>query len=193
MADSEENRKVLILLASPRKKGNSAALAEEIATGAESKGAVVESLFLHGMKIAPCQSCYACQKKGSKGCAIDDDMQAIYPKLIEADAWVIASPVFWFTMSAQAKLFMDRCFALPCYGHDAFSGKRIGIAMSYGDQDPFASGCVNALRTFQDTFRYVGSKIVGMVYGSAMEAGEIRSNEVLMKQARELGEKLACK
>ncbi len=192
MANSEESKKVLIMLSSPRKKGNSAALAEEIAAGAESKGAAVESLFLHGMKIAPCQSCYACQKKGSKGCAIDDDMQAIYPKLIEADAWVIASPVFWFTMSAQAKLFMDRCFALPCYGADAFSGKRIGIAMSYGDLDPFASGCVNALRTFQDTFRYVGSKIVGMVYGSAMEAGEIRANEAVMKQARELGEKLAC-
>ena len=190
MANSDGS-KVLILLASPRKKGNSAALAEEIAAGAESKGAAVESLFLHGMKIAPCQSCYACQKKGSKGCAIDDDMQAIYPKLIEAHAWVIASPVFWFTMSAQAKLFMDRCFALPCYGADAFSKKRIGIAMSYGDMDPFASGCVNALRTFQDTFRYVGSDIVGMVYGSAMEAGEIRSNEPVMKQARELGEKLA--
>ena len=192
MANSEESKKVLIMLSSPRKKGNSAALAEEIAAGAKLKGAAVESLFLHGMKIAPCQSCYACQKKGSKGCAIDDDMQAIYPKLIEADAWVIASPVFWFTMSAQAKLFMDRCFALPCYGADAFSGKRIGIAMSYGDLDPFASGCVNALRTFQDTFRYVGSKIVGMVYGSAMEAGEIRANEAVMKQARELGEKLAC-
>ena len=123
MADSEESKKVLIMLSSPRKKGNSAALAEEIAAGAESKGAAVESLFLHGMKIAPCQSCYACQKKGSKGCAIDDDMQAIYPKLIEADAWVIASPVFWFTMSAQAKLFMDRCFALPCYGADRLFGK----------------------------------------------------------------------
>jgi len=193
MADSNESKKVLIMQSSPRKKGNSATLAEEIAAGAASKGAVVESIFLHQMKIAPCQSCYVCQKKGSKGCAIDDDMQAIYPKLIEADAWVIASPVYWFNMSAQAKLFMDRCFALPCYGSNAFSGKRIGIAMSYGDADPFVSGCVNALRTFQDTFRYVGSKIVGMVYGSAMEAGEIKSNEAVMKQARELGERLPGK
>jgi hypothetical protein len=62
--------------------------------------------------------------------------------------------------------------------------------MSYGDADPFASGCVNALRTFQDAFRYTGAKIVGMVYGSALGAGEIRANESLMKAAGELGKKL---
>ena len=53
--------------------------------------------------------------------------------------------------------------------------------MSYGDADPFGSGCVNALRTFQDAFNYTGAKIVGMVYGSAYGAGEIRANEALLK------------
>jgi len=193
MANKDESRKVLVLLSSPRKKGNSAILAKQITTGAESAGAKVETIFLHGMKIAPCQSCYTCQKPDSKGCAIDDDMQSIYPKLIEADSWVIASPVFWFTMSAQAKLFMDRCFALPAYEKNPFAGKRIAIAMSYGDTDPFTSGCVNALRTFQDAFRYVGAKIVGMVYGSATGAGEIKSNSALMQMAEELGERLVSK
>ena len=150
----------------------------------------METVFLHGMKIAPCQSCYACQKRGSKGCAIDDDMQTLYPKLLESSAWVIASPVFWFTMSAQVKLFLDRCFALPAYGKKPFSGKRAAIAMTYGDTDPFTSGCVNALRTFQDIFRYVGMDIVGIVYGSAMDAGEIERNEALLESARKLGEKL---
>jgi multimeric flavodoxin WrbA len=117
-------------------------------------------------------------------------MQPIYQKLIGADAWVIASPVYWFTMSAQTKLFMDRCFALGAYKKDAFAGKRIAIAMSYGDTDPFSSGCVNALRTFQDAFRYAGGTIVGMVYGSAMEAGEIQSNSDLMAEAEQLGKKL---
>jgi len=113
MVDKEKTGKVLVLLGSPRKDGNSAALADMIARGAESAGAQVERVFLHGMKIAPCQSCYACQKPDSKGCAIDDDMQDIFQKLIEHDSWVIASPVYWFNMSAQTKLFMDRCFALP--------------------------------------------------------------------------------
>ena len=186
----KEGKKVLVLLGSPRKKGNSAILADRIAKGAKAAGAKVETIFLHGLNIAPCNSCYACQKKGSKGCAIKDAMQDLYPKLLAADAWVIASPVYWFTMSAQTKLFMDRCFALPAYSPDAFAGKRIAIAMSYGDTDPFGSGCVNALRTFQDAFRYTGSKIVGMVYGSAFGAGEIRANDSLMKAAGDLGKEL---
>lgn len=193
MANEIGSKKVLVLLGSPRKKGNSSTLAEQIIQGAESMGAKVETIHLHGMKIAPCQSCYACQKRNSKGCAIDDDMQAIYQKLIENEAWVIASPVYWFNMSAQTKLFMDRCFALPAYNKDAFTGKRIAIAMSYGDTDPFTSGCVNALRTFQDAFRYVGAKIVGMVYGTALDAGEINSNVSVMQKAEELGKTLASR
>jgi multimeric flavodoxin WrbA len=117
-------------------------------------------------------------------------MQSVYKKLMEADAWVIASPVYWFTMSAQTKLWMDRCFALLPFAKEAFVDKRIAIAMSYGDIDPVKSGCVNALRTFQDALGYVQACIVGMVYGSAMDAGEIKNNDALMKEAEELGKQL---
>jgi multimeric flavodoxin WrbA len=184
-------KKILVLLGSPRKKGNSAILADQITKGARSARAKVETIYLHGKTIAPCKACFACQKKNSKGCSIKDDMQDIYLKLLEADAWVIASPVYWFTMSAQTKIFMDRCFALPAYQKDPFIGKRIAIAMTYGGEDPFDSGCVNALRTFQDAFGYIESQIVGMVYGSAMDAGDIRSNQKVMDEAFDLGKKLA--
>lgn len=183
-------KRVLVLVGSPRKKGNSVILAKQIAKGAESAGAMVETIFLHARQIAPCKACYVCQKPGSKGCSIKDDMQSIYAKLLKADAWVVASPVYWFTMSAQTKLFMDRCFALPAYAKDPFSGKRIAIAMSYGAKDPFDSGCVNALRTFQDAYGYAGASIVGIVYGSALDAGDIESNETLMQEARDLGKQL---
>ena len=183
---------VLVLLGSPRKKGNSAILAEQISNGAKSGHAKVETIYLHGKNIAPCKACRSCQKKDSKGCSIQDDMQEIYPKLIASDAWVIASPVYWFTMTAQTKIFMDRCFALPAYNKDPFRGKQIAIAMSYGDTDPVTSGCINALRTFQDAFKYTESSLVGMVYGSAMNVGEIRSNEKLMQDAFDLGKKLAA-
>jgi len=103
---------------------------------------------------------------------------------------VIASPVYWFTVSAQTKLWMDRCLALPAYGTEPFAGKRIAIALTYGGQDPFDSGAVNALRTFQDAYRYTGSTLVGTVYGSAMEAGEIRKNRAVMKAAQDLGTEL---
>ncbi len=190
MAKNNTVKKVLVLLGSPRKKGNSAILAESIAKGAMSVGAHVETLFIHGMKIAPCNSCYACQKPNSKGCSINDDMQIIYKKLLASDAWIIASPVYWFTMSAQTKLWMDRTFALLPRAEEAFTGKRIAVAMSYGDSEPFKSGCVNALRTFQDAFGYVQACIVGMVYGSAMDAGEIKNNKSLMKEAEKLGKRL---
>lgn len=188
---TEKQKSVLVLFGSPRKNGNSAVLGEKIAAGAESAGARVERIFLSEVRIAPCRSCYACQKPDSKGCAINDDMQPIYHKMLAADTWVIASPVYWFNMSAQTKLWMDRCFALSAYGKNPFVGKRIAVAMSYGDADPFASGCINALRTFQDAFRYAGAKIVGMVYGSAMEAGEIASDTALLDKAESLGRKLA--
>ena len=183
-------KKILVLLGSPRKKGNSTTLANQIVAGVESAGATAEKIFLHGKAIAPCQACYACQRPDSKGCAIDDEMQPIYAKLIEADGWVIASPVYWFSMSAQTKLFLDRCLALTAYKQDAFAGKRIAVAMSFGDEDAFNSGCVNALRTFQDSARYVGANLVGMVYGSADKPGEIQSNTALMQQAEALGKKL---
>jgi multimeric flavodoxin WrbA len=119
-------------------------------------------------------------------------MQNIYPKIAEADALIIASPVYWFTMSAQTKIFMDRCFALFNENHEksGLSGKKVAIAMSFGDADAFSSGCVNALRTFQDAYNYAGSTIAGMVYGSAEEPGEIANNTELMQKAEILGTNL---
>ena len=105
-------KKILVLLGSPRKKGNSTTLANQIVKGAESAGAEVETIYLNGLKIRPCQGCYACKKEGSKGCVVDDDMQSLYPKIVASDALVIATPVYWFNMTAQTKIFMDRCQSL---------------------------------------------------------------------------------
>jgi multimeric flavodoxin WrbA len=186
----KRKRKILVLLGSPRRKGNSALLAERIAEGARAEGAEVAFVSLHEAGIAPCRGCGACQKPGSRGCAVDDAMQALYPQMIAADAWVVASPVYWFTVSAQTKAWMDRCYALPAYAAEPFKGKRIAIAMSYGGDDPFDSGCVNALRTFQDAYRYAGAEIVGIVHGSAAAAGEIKKNKTVMAAAEELGRQL---
>ena len=189
----ENGKRILVLLGSPRKKGNSTTLAKQIVKGAESAGAEVETIYLNGLKIKPCQGCYGCKKKDSKGCVVKDDMQPLYPKIVAADALVIATPVYWFNMTAQTKIFMDRCYGLfdASFTVNPLRKKRIGIAMSYGDTDPFNSGCVNALRSFQDAFTYVGAKIDGMVYGSAEEPGEISSNAALMQQAEDLGRKIA--
>ena len=119
-------------------------------------------------------------------------MQKLYPKLRNADAIVVASPIYWFTISAQTKLFMDRWYALGSDEGYELAGKRFGIVLTYADADPFVSGAVNALRTFQDAFHFLKAEFVGMVYGSAWKAGEIRRNKQLLKEAYELGKKLAA-
>ncbi len=184
------SKKVVIVKGSPRQEGNSAILAEQVAEGARSAGARVESFYLHSMDIHPCDACDACQSEPYHGCIVDDEMQILYPKLLDADAIVIASPVYWFTVSAQTKLFMDRCYALVDRDGYALRGKRFAVVMTYGDADPFVSGAVNAFRTFQDGLGYVGAEIVGFVYGSASDPGDIRSDTAVMARAYALGKKL---
>lgn len=184
------SQKVLIVNGSPRKKGNSAALSKRVADGARSAGAKVETFFLHTMNIKPCTACDACRKKLKKDCVIKDDMQALYPKMKTADAIVIASPIYWFTVSAQTKLVMDRCYAFEGPGRNLLADKRFAYVLTYGDSDPFNSGAVNALRTFQDGMRYIGAEIAGTVYGSASKPGEIAQNEALMDKAYRLGQRL---
>jgi len=185
--------KVMIMMGSPRKNGNTAVLTQQVAEGIRSEGGEFEIVYLHGMKINPCDACDICQSGFEENCIVDDDMTELYPKLRKADALVIAGPVYWFTVSAQTKLFMDRCYALGSPDGYALAGKRIGILLTYGDADPFNSGAGNALRTFQDAYNYIGAEIVGMVYGSASDPGEIRSSRTVMDDALELGRKLVAR
>jgi multimeric flavodoxin WrbA len=185
------SKSILIFTGSPRRRGNSSILAGRVAEGAKAGGADVESYFLHDMEIKPCDACEACRDKTETDCLLDDDLRDVFPKIRQADGIVIASPIYWFTVSAQTKLFMDRWYALGGPEGHAFKGKKFGIVLTYADADPFTSGAVNALRTFQDALNYVGAEIVDMVYGSAWEAGEIKKNKEVMEKAYELGKKMA--
>jgi multimeric flavodoxin WrbA len=183
--------KVMIAVGSPRKRGNSSTLAAQVAAGAKAGGAQVETFYLHGMNIKPCTACGGCRKKTHVDCVIKDDMQVLYPKLRSADVIVIASPIYWFTFSAQTKLFIDRWYGLGSDEGYALSGKKFAVLLSYADADPFLSGAVNAIRSFQDALQFIEAELVGMVYGSASEAGEIKKNKALMKDAYDLGLKIA--
>ena len=181
---------ILVVNGSPRKKGNSVILAEQVMLGAREAGAQVEIFFLHNMSIQPCNACDACQE--TQDCTIQDDMQILYPKLRRADAIVIASPIYWFTISAQTKLFIDRWYALQGPQGNALAGKQIGIVLTYGDTDPFTSGAVNAIHTLQDMCRYIEANMAGIVYGSATKEGEIQDQPGLLEQAYQLGQKLGA-
>lgn len=87
-------------------------LLDEALKGAEAAGAQVSSIrcFARGVKIAGCMECGGCDKTGK--CVQDDDMQAIYPKLVEADVIILAVPMFFYAPPAQAKALIDRCQAM---------------------------------------------------------------------------------
>ncbi|SDO54607.1 flavodoxin family protein [Desulforhopalus singaporensis] len=195
-----EDRRITVILSSPRPKSNSSALAAEIARGAASAGGRVETFDLRRLKVGPCIACYHCKKK--KGCSVDDDMQKIYPSLAESGVWVVASPVYWFSLSAQLKCFIDRLFCLYSQdpGRSLMRGKKIAAAFSYGCEDPFESGCNNAIRMIQDMARYTGCDFAGYVHGSGemkrqadpavdgyLKPGVIPADSVLMQQAYRLG------
>jgi len=184
------NKFVLVLKGSPRENGNSNVLAEQVVVGAKEAGADVESFMLHHMDIRPCDACDVCQETGM--CIIKDDMQTLYPLLEKADAIVIASPVYWFTLSAQAKLCIDRWYALESPRGSALRGKQIGIVLTYGDTDLYTSGGINAIHTFESMFRYIGAEIKGMVYGSANKIGDVEKQPALMDKAYQLGLQLGA-
>jgi len=180
-------KKVVVVLGSPRKNGGSASLARKIAEGARAKGATVETVFLQGLDIAWCKACEKCHKEGATGCSIDDGMTALYPLLCEADAFVFASPIYFFTMSAQMKTFVDRTYAVydPDTATTPFRGKPFALAFAYGADDPLDAGCVNALRPFQDGLeRYLQGRLTGLVYGST---DQCKKDEELLKRATDLG------
>jgi len=187
------NRNILILNGSPRKEGNTAALAEQLANGVQAAGARTQIMYLHGMDINPCTACEGCHQEGSSGCVIDDEMRKIYDGLLEADAVVFATPVYWFSVTAQIKTAIDRLYAVGVGDGNILKGKAVVILMPYADADPYVSGAVNALRMFQDISGYLGTKMAGMVYGTAYEAGEIRKDKPLMDKAFQLGKELAGK
>jgi len=184
-------QKILIVLGSPRKKGNSATLAGKVCEGAQANGAAVETVYLNALNIKPCQGCRKCQKVGSDGCAINDDMNQLYSLIRKSNSIVIASPIYWFNISAQSKIFIDRLYAVGVGPKNIFGGKNFGIVLTFADSDVFDSGAVNVLRSFQDMCRYLGATIEGMVYGRADIAGEIKENKHIMEKAYSLGKHLA--
>ena len=98
--------KVLGISGSPRRSGNTELLLKEFLRGARAAGHETELFILSELKISPCTSCDSCQENGQ--CIINDDMQSMYSKILEADYIVFASPIYFEGVSAQLKAFIDR-------------------------------------------------------------------------------------
>lgn len=174
-------KKVLILEGSPRRNGNSAILSKEFARGAEEAGCSVESVQIAHKKISGCLGCNACYRNGG-ACVQKDDMAEIREKMLAADVIVLASPIYFYSMTAQMKAVIDRTYAF----YQQLEGKTFYFIVTCGATDAsYTETMLASLRGF--TCCVPNAKEDGVVLGiGAMEAGEIRSSAA-MKEAYELG------
>ena len=174
------SKKVLILSASPRKNGNSQLLCDQFAKGAAEAGHEVESIRLSEKKLNFCMACDACMRNGGT-CIQKDDMGEILKSYQEADVLVLATPVYFYGITAQMKTFIDRTY--PIWQHlgekevyyiiSAGLGVDI-IERSLGDLDGF----VEHLDKYE---------IKGRLYGdNIMDAGLVKTEDVY-NEAYEMG------
>jgi multimeric flavodoxin WrbA len=184
--------KVLGIFGSPRRQGNSDTLMKAFLEGAAAAGAIVEEVYLRQLKISPCLEIYHCFKDGT--CPIKDDMRELYDKLIEADVVALATPVFFYSVSAQAKAMIDRTQALWARRYvtkqDFPGGNRQGVLLVTG--------------ATKGRLLFVGSRLVARYFFDALnvryaaeilvrgvdEKGAIEARPEVLEQARDLGRRL---
>lgn len=102
--------KIMAIYGSPRREGNTSLLLKQAVAGARQAGAEVEEVVLRDLRMSPCLELYGCKKDGR--CIIRDDFQRVYDQLLACQALMLASPIFFYTVSAHTKILMDRCQSL---------------------------------------------------------------------------------
>ena len=186
--------KVLGLAGSPRRGGNTDLLLSEVMRGAASRGAEVKTIILNDLNIAACQHCDACLEMGR--CKVEDDMQVVYRELEQADRLVLASPIHFMGVTAQAKAMIDRCQALwarkyklklPPLGNRR---ERKGLFVSVGGRKA-ANGFESAVATVKSLFKVLDITYVGeLVFPGVDAKGVINKNPNALHQAFIAGQKL---
>lgn len=181
--------KVVGILGSPRRGGNSEILLDKCLNVAEKKGAHIDKFVLNTMKFRPCQECANITKDGK--CRIQDEMQKIYPVMEEADVVVVASPIFFGSVSAQTKMMIDR-FQCQWLGINFFKTyknfkKKKGVFLSVegADRQDFFDNAKAVIKNFFVT--------VGAVYKYELlcplvdDKGDIMKYPNCIKRAEEIG------
>jgi len=187
--------KVLGIFGSPRKGGNTDILLEEALKGAQTEGAEVEGLHLIDFNIIPCRECLQCFNDGK--CIILDDMQKIYPKLLEADIIILASPIFFYGVTGWAKALIDRCQALwsrkyilqeESLGREGKRRRGFFISVGGTKGQRVFEGAILTTKYFFDVLNaeYVGE----LVFRQVDAKGDILKHPEALQQAFEVGRRL---
>ena len=126
-------KNILVITGSPRKKGNSFAMTDAFIQAAEAKGHTVTRFDAAMKNVGGCHACETCFKTG-KACSFDDDFNTVAPAILEADAIVFTTPVYWYSIPAQIKGVIDRIFSLVVGGKD-IAGKECALITCCEEDD----------------------------------------------------------
>lgn len=179
----ELSLKILGIVCSPRSGGNTEILVREALKAAEKEEAQVEAWSIVGKEVKPCDHCGSCSETGV--CYIKDDMQDLYPKMIESDGIILGSPVYFWSVNAQAKLVIDRTYALrrPINRLSGKVGGAIAVAGRRGQGE--------ALIVMNNFFLGQGMIPAALgVDGRGSAKGDIEKDERAMTEASDLGRRM---
>lgn len=127
------SKKIVVITGSPRKNGNSFAMTDAFIKAAEAKGHTVTRFDAAMKEVGGCRACETCFKTG-KACSFDDDFNTIAPAILEADAVVFTTPVYWYSIPAQIKGVIDRLFSFAVGGKD-IAGKECAVITCCEEED----------------------------------------------------------
>ena len=177
--------KIIAIVGSPRLKGNTNYLVDQALEEASKLGIETEKIFLNDYNMKPCLGHDNCASLDS--CLQKDDTATIQDKFCQADGVILATPVYYFNVTAQMKLFMDRTYFLYIKNRKS-RAKTVGvivIANSEGIEDT-----LHTMEQFVDeSFDIDDSKML-VVTGYAGRLGDIKSNPTLIADARNLGKRM---
>ena len=175
------SKKILVLSTSPRKGGNSEALADEFVRGAQEAGHSVEKITLYNKTIGFCKGCLSCQN--TRRCVIRDDADAIAQAMLTADVIAFATPIYYYGMCGQMKTLLDR--ANPLFPSD-YCFRDIYLLSAAAEEDEHTpDGAVTGLQGWIACFEK--ARLAGSVFaGGVTSVGEIKGHPAL-NQAYELG------
>lgn len=181
--------KLLAILGSPRKGGNTDILTERLLNGAHSVRIETDSIALRSLKVAPCIGCEKCWQINGYPCAFKDDMP--YDAIAAADVLVFATPVYWYAPTALMKAFIDRLVPLNRpQGRGMIDGKQAILVTAYEEEGPAAAEPL--VRMFELSFSYLGLDFADLliVDGVGPRGAVLEKPEALLK-AEEIGRRLA--
>jgi multimeric flavodoxin WrbA len=182
-------KKILGVIGSPRKRGNTHILVSRILDGAKAEGADTEILFLNDLDIRECDGCHSCWK--GRQCSKKDDMNIIYPKIIESNIIIFGTPVYWYGPTALMKCFIDRFVYFNCPGNrPKIKGKAAVLAVPFEEDNIKTADLL--VRFFVKSLRYLEMKITGRILCPGVSArGDILKREEILKKGYQLGQRIS--